>query len=150
VYRHTQFGTPIVAGTVLALAGATAVVASLSKQTLAAAPWLVVALYGLIALAFVLFFRLTVVVDDEAVKAVFGVGAIRRAVPIADIRAAHIVRTRPWWGWGVRLTAAGWLYNVGGRRAVRLELDGARPVLIGSDEPETLKAAIDARLAAGR
>src|SRR5512134_158487 len=70
VYRHTQFGTPIVAGTVLALAGATAVVASLSKQTLAAAPWLVVALYGLIALAFVLFFRLTVVVDDEAVKAV--------------------------------------------------------------------------------
>jgi hypothetical protein len=145
-YRHSQAGTPILVGTILALVGATALVAALSKHTLAAAPWLVVALFAVIAAAYALFFRLRVVVDQRAVDAAFGIGVVRKVVPLGDILRADIVRTRLWWGWGIHWTPAGWLYNVGGRRAVRLELRDARPVMIGSDEPEALKAAIDARL----
>jgi hypothetical protein len=44
-------------------------------------------------------------------------------------------------------TPSGWLYNVSGRVAVRLEMISQRPVMFGSDEAERRKAAIDARLA---
>jgi hypothetical protein len=37
---------------------------------------------------------------------------------------------------------------VSGRDAVRVELRGERPVVIGSDDADALKAAIDARIAA--
>ena len=37
----------------------------------------------------------------------------------------------------------GWLYNVSGRRAVELELPGGRTFTIGTDEPDTLLAAIE-------
>ena len=60
--------------------------------------------------------------------------------------AAYV--TRVWWGYGIHWTPSGWLYNVAGRHAVRLEVRGGRALMIGTDEPDALKAAIDARLAA--
>lgn len=147
-YRHTQFGTRIAIGTVLGLVLATIVVASMSKSTLAAAPWLVVALYGVLGAGYALFYRLTVTVDADRVLAVFGVGLLRKEVALADIRRVDVARTRVWWGFGIHWTPSGWLYNVGGRWVVRLELSRDRPVMIGTDEPELLAAAIEARLAA--
>jgi hypothetical protein len=144
VYRHSQFGVPIAVATLIGLAGATAVVASLSKATLEAVPWLVGGLYGVLALAYLMFFRLVVTVDGESIRAAFGIGWIDKTVAIREVIATEVVRVRRWWGWGLHWTPAGWLYNAGGRRAVRLVLSTERPVMIGSDEPEALKAAIDA------
>ena len=56
------------------------------------------------------------------------------------------MRTPSWWGWGLHWTPSGWLYNVSGRAAVRLEMKSERPVMVGSDEAELLKDAIDLRL----
>jgi hypothetical protein len=144
LYRHVQFGTPIAVGTLVGVAAATAVVGSLSRSTLDAVPWLVVALYGVLVVGYLLFFRLVVTVDRTRIRASFGIGWIAKDVPLDAVLASEIVRTRRWWGWGIHWTPAGWLYNVGGRRAVRLELKADRPVMIGSDEPEALKAAVDA------
>jgi hypothetical protein len=145
-YCHTQHGRQIVLGTVFGLALALVVVASLSRETLAAVPWLVAALFAILVATFALFFRLTVQVDRETVAAVFGIGLVRKTVPIADIRRVDLVRTRIWWGFGIHWTPSGWLYNVGGRWAVRLQLASDRPVMIGTDEPDALKAAIEAAL----
>ncbi len=147
-YRHSQFGTPIAAGTAAGVVLGTLVVASLSKSTLEAAPWLVVALYAVLIGPLVLFGRLTVTVDARRVLAVFGVGLVRKEVSLSEIRRIEVGRARRWWGYGVRWTPSGWLYNVAGRRVVRLELASERPVMIGSDEPEALAAAIEARLRA--
>lgn len=146
-YRHSQFATPMAVATALGLAVATGGVALLSRETLDAAPWLVVALYALLLGAFALFWRLTVEVDGGALRAVFGVGLVRRTVDLADVVRADAIRTRVWWGYGVHWTPSGWLYNVAGRDAVRLELRAERAVMIGTDEPDALKAAIDAALA---
>lgn len=143
-YSHTQFGTAIAAGTVIGVTGATVVVLSLSRATLDAAPWLVAALYGVLVGAFAIFYRLKVEVDAEEVRAVFGIGLYRKTIALASVVRTDIVRTRLRWGWGIHWTSAGWLYNVAGRHAVRLELAAERPVMIGTDEPERLKAAIDA------
>jgi hypothetical protein len=148
VYRHSQFATPMAVGTALGLGVALAGLATLSAATLASAPWLVAALFAVLLGAFALFWRLVVEVDGRAVRATFGVGLIRRSVPLADVRRAEVIRTRVWWGYGVHWTPSGWLYNVAGRDAVRLELHGGRAVMIGTDEPDALKSAIDAALRA--
>ena len=140
-------GWSVVAGSAVGFALALLVTLSLSASTLAAAPWLVVALFGLLALGLLTYATLTIDVDDDRILARFGIGLIRKSIPVADIMRCEIVRTPVWWGWGLHWTPSGWLYNVSGRAAVRLELKGQRPLMIGSDEAERLKAAIDARLA---
>jgi hypothetical protein len=148
VYSHSQFGWPMAVGTALGIALATLVILSVSNDTRASAPGAVIALYATLGIAFLLFYRLRVTVEPDAIQAVFGIGLVRKKVPVADIVRADVVRTRVWWGYGIHWTPSGWLYNVAGRYAVRLEVQAGRAVMIGTDEPEALKAAIDARLAA--
>jgi hypothetical protein len=147
-YRHTQFGWVIAAGTVAGLAAATLLTVSLSAPTISAARWMIVALFGILAAAFVLFATLTVEVDAQGVRIRFGVGLIRRSVPAADIVRCDIVRTPIWWGWGLHWTPSGWLYNVSGRDAVRIEVRRERAVMVGSDDAPALKQAIDGLLRA--
>jgi hypothetical protein len=130
--------------TALGLGTAVAAVAWLSPSTLSAARWPIAGLFALLLGAFALFWRLVVEVDGRAIRATFGVGLIRKSVQLGSVRRVDVVRTRVWWGYGVHWTPSGWLYNVAGRDAVRLEIDGARAVMIGTDEPGALKAAIDA------
>jgi len=140
-------GWAVIVGSVVGLGLALLVTLSLSAATLVAVPWLVVALFGLLALGLLAYATLTVDVDAENVRVRFGIGLIRKSIPLSDIARCEIVRTPSWWGWGMHWTPSGWLYNVSGRAAVRLEMVSQRPVMIGSDEAERLKAAIDARLA---
>jgi hypothetical protein len=147
LYRHRQIGWKLVAGTLLGFGVAIGMTFTLSPATRAAAPWLLHALYGLLALGLALFSTLTVEVDQDEIRVRFGIGFYRRAVPLADVLRSEIVRTKLWWGVGLRWTPAGWLYNIGGREAVRLELVRERPVMIGSDDAAQLKSVIDAQLA---
>ena len=110
--------------------------------------WTPLLLVGLLAISLGLFGWLTVTVDTRDVRLSLGLGLLRRAVPVAEIATCQRIRTRLWWGWGLRWTPAGWLYNVSGREAVRLELARERPVIIGSDDADGLKAAIDASVSA--
>ena len=142
-----QTGWAVIVGSAVGLGLALLVTLSLSAATLAAVPWLVVALFLLLAFGLAAYVTLTVEVDAERVLARFGIGLIRKSIPLTDIARCEVVRTPSWWGWGMHWTPSGWLYNVSGRAAVRLEMTSQRPVMIGSDEAERLKAAIDARLA---
>ena len=137
----------MIVGSAVGLGLAMLVTLSLSAATLATVPWLVVALFGLLALGLLAYATLTVEVDAENVRVRFGIGLIRKSIPLSDIARCEIVRTPSWWGWGIHWTPSGWLYNISGRAAVRLEMTSQRPLMIGSDEAERLKAAIDARLA---
>jgi len=145
-YRHTQFGWVIAGGTVVGLAMATLLAVSLSAGTIAATRWMIVALFGVLAAAFVLLGTLTVEVDADGVRLRFGIGLVRRSVPAADIVRCEIVRTPVWWGWGLHWTPSGWLYNVSGREAVRIDVRRERSVIVGSDDAPALKQAIDGLL----
>ena len=136
------------AGTAVLLGLAVGLTLSLSPATRAAAPWLIYGLFAIIALTVALFAALTVEVDATEIRVRFGVGLVGKTIAVADVVRCERLRTRIWWGWGLHWTPSGWLYNVGGRDAVRVILVHERPVIIGSDEAERLKAAIDARIAA--
>lgn len=106
---------------------------------------------GLIVLAVVAlllanFGSLTVRMDETAVKLRFGVGLIRRTIPLGRIQTAARVRNRWWYGWGIRLTPHGWLWNVAGLDAVELRFTEGGVFRIGTDDPEGLEAALEAHL----
>jgi len=77
----------------------------------------------------------------------FGVGWPRFRFALDRIVAVETVRNAPWWGWGIRLTPRGWLFNVSGLDAVEVEFVDGNRVRIGTDDPQGLAAAIRDALA---
>lgn len=133
-YQHTQmapfiliFVVPMLVAVVLA-----------SGDSWAAG--LIVSAMGLVVLMSL--YGLTTIVSDEHVEVRFGVGLIRRRIPLARIRSAAVVRTPWYYGWGIRLTHRGWLWNVWGLRGVEVTYVDRGHFRIGSDEPERLAAEI--------
>jgi hypothetical protein len=108
--------------------------------------WVPLAVGLILALTAWLFGSLTVTIDEEKIVAAFGPGWPHKAVPLAQVRGVRQVRNSWWYGWGIRITPHGWLYNVSGLDAVELELLGGRSLRIGTDEPERLVVAIEAAL----
>ena len=97
-----------------------------------------------IVLVGLLFGWLTVHIDNRRLLIKMGIGLIRRAIPLSSIRAFAPVTNRWYYGWGVRLTPYGMLYNVSGLRAVEILFESGRRVRIGTDEPEALVRALSA------
>jgi hypothetical protein len=93
-----------------------------------------------------LFYSLTVEVTDRDIRIRFGIGVVERRFPLADIQAVKPVRNRWYYGWGMRLTPHGWLYNVEGLDAVELAMSTWRHVRIGTDKPVRLTKAIRAAI----
>ncbi|MDJ0974885.1 MAG: DUF6141 family protein [Planctomycetota bacterium] len=71
-----------------------------------------------------------------------------RRIPIRKITSCEARTYRPireYGGWGIRYGGKrGWAYNVRGNQGVQLEIEDARPLLIGSQKSEALAAAINA------
>jgi|YNPMSStandDraft_1061717.scaffolds.fasta_scaffold40215_3 hypothetical protein len=140
-YKHRQIGTV----TLLSLgAGALVVIGSMifgGHHPIA----LVVLLILLVTL--VLFYCLTIEIGNGVLKWSFGPGIIRKSVPLKDIRSATAVRNHWIYGWGIRYTPSGWLYNVSGLDAVEIELQNGKRFRLGTDEPEQLVRAIEHAIA---
>ena len=139
-YRHTQFGTVIVITTV-AIIPLAALPAWLAGIAIAA--WLIL---GSMVVVLSLFASLTVEIDAEHLRIRFGIGLIRKRFPLDQIDTCRPVKN-PWiYGWGIRLTPHGWLYNVSGQEAVELKMKSGKTCRIGTDEPEVLTAALQEAL----
>jgi len=132
-YRHTQFGWILLA---FAFGVMPILMMVLGDSRTVSLPFF---LSGIIAL---LFGTLTVTVDDKRISWRFGIGLIRKSLPVAAVASFRPVRNRWWYGWGIRITPLGWLYNVSGLSAVALTLKDGRGVLIGTDEPDALQNAL--------
>ena len=92
-----------------------------------------------------LFAHLRVSVHDTAVTVNFTTGWPRREVCLDDIAQTSMVTMSAVYGWGIRAVPGGWLWRAAGRRAVRIDRVSGRALIIGSDQPEALVAAIDDR-----
>ena len=142
-YKHTQVGYVLLgafgAGTLLTLG-----ILIKKPHPLSLAIAIALPVIGAV------FATLTVEVDERRLAFAFGPGILRRSIPIAEIESATVVHNPWWYGWGIRITPHGLLYNVSGTAAVEIRrADGSR-VRIGSDEPDALLAAIEEALAKSR
>ena len=135
-YRHTQVGYLMIG---VLLAGAACISASLVFGN---GPHALVFAVGVLGLCLLLFPTLTAVVQGDRLCCFFGVGLIRREIPVRDILSVSVVRN-PWiYGMGLRLIPGGWLWNVSVGDAVELRLRDGKRFRIGTDEPGVLREAI--------
>jgi hypothetical protein len=102
-----------------------------------------VAVFAALAVCLVLFASLTVKVDSRDVSLSFGIGIIRKKFPVSGIDSAGIVRNPWYYGWGIRKTPDGWLYNVSGMIAVELRMNSGERYRIGTNDPSGLLNAIE-------
>ena len=135
-YRHTQVGW-VILGVVAAILAF--VWSRLPPEAAAAA---LLPLLLITALTVLVFSVLTVEVGAEAIRLRFGIGLVRKRIPLAEVKSWQAVRN-PWYtGWGIRLGPGYVLWNVSGRDAVELALASGRRFRVGTDEPAELTAAL--------
>jgi hypothetical protein len=89
-----------------------------------------------------LFGGLTTRVGTDSLDLAFGVGIIKKSVPLKNIESAEAVRNRWWYGFGIRLTPHGWMWNMKGLSAVELTYKTGKKFRVGTTDPEGLLAAL--------
>ena len=100
----------------------------------------------ILVIIFPLFSKLTVTIEDQMLKLRFGIGLIRKKFLLNEMESSRVVRNPWYYGWGIRLTPHGWLYNVSGFFAVEIKMKTKKKFRIGSDAPEELHRAIQMQM----
>ena len=109
--------------------------------------WAAVIALGTLVLVTALFLAasLETTVDRETISIAFHFLWPHRRILIFDVRNAEATKYRPlldYGGYGVRLGFRGWAFNVSGDEGVLVETKDGSRVMIGSQRPKELEAAI--------
>ena len=104
--------------------------------------WIAFVVLIILGVCLVLFATLTVVIDEDVLEIRFGPGVIRKKFPLKDIESCRVVKNPWYYGWGIRLTPHGWLYNVSGFHAVEIKMKTGKKYRIGTDVPNDLEKTI--------
>jgi hypothetical protein len=96
------------------------------------------------------FYRIALVTEvyDDEIKVQFVWMWKPKHIPFRNIVRLEAVTYHPireYGGWGIRIGSNGWAYNISGNRGVRLHYADGGEFLIGSQRPEELAQAIQAR-----
>jgi hypothetical protein len=93
-----------------------------------------------------LFFNLTIEVDDKNLRMYFGIGVISKRYKLDDIIGCKPISYIPF-GWGIRWRPGVILYNVSGYKAIELNIRGKRhKIWIGTDKPQEIADHINNKL----
>ena len=135
-YEHTQIGYFLLSlySAVVLFMGYLNIVTNFHPLTFAA----------LIIMLIVLgiFSRLTVLVDDQMIKIQFGLRVVRKVFQLKEIEGYRVVKNPWYYGWGIRFTPRGWLFNVSGLSAIELQMANGKRYRIGTDDPDNLAKAL--------
>lgn len=97
-----------------------------------------------IIICLLIFYKLTIDIDDEYVAFRLGIGLVKKKYALKDIAECRPVKNNLLYGIGIRLTPGGWLYNVSGLYAIELTFKNKKSkVRIGTDKPEELSQTIN-------
>ncbi len=159
VFREEQrFTQPwlwalLLGGLTLALATTYPVVAKLQQQQVCQVPlsiWLSLAFPATFMLLIVILFaktRLVTEVRPDGIAVSFRPFQFRtKTISFSEISEYQAVTYRPileYGGWGIRRGRNGYAYNVSSNKGLLLTLKSGRTFLIGTQQPERLKAAVD-------
>ena len=91
------------------------------------------------AICLLIFYKLTIYLNDSSISFKLGIGLITRKYMITDIQSCKAVRNDPLSGIGIRMIPGGWLYNVSGLNAIELTFKNKKSkVRIGTDKPDEI------------
>lgn len=135
-YQHRQVGHLIIVALTVALLLIAALMAINGFN------WIAFAVLIILGASLVLFASLTVVLWEDLLEIRFGPGVIRKKFHLKDIESCQVVKNPWYYGWGIRLTPHGWLYNVSGPYALEIRMKTSRKYRIGTDVPHELEEAV--------
>ncbi len=136
IYEHSQTGTGVIGLLGAGLLFTGGVMGSRGPDAT------LVVVFFVLAVCLFLFCRLMVRVGADCLEVRLHGGIRVRRVFLRDI-TSHRPITYPWfYGWGIRLVPGGWLIGVSGRQAVEIVQSDHRRLLVGTDEPDVLDAAL--------
>lgn len=144
-YKHTQIGYYLIfiMGIAILICGSLSFVFDQHQHSGAQfGGWLCGIVTLILLICLLLFYQLTVEITDTRLRFRFGLGLIRKTIPLDQIVSAVPVRNSWLAGWGIHHVGSGWLYNVSGMDAVEIELESGKKLRIGTDEPKQLTEAI--------
>lgn len=144
-YKHTQVGYVIL----VSMGLAAALCVALNLWTSDAGPPLLIAA-AILIICGVLFASMTIEIRGGRLRWRFSPGLIRKSVALDQIESVKLWQMHGLGGWGIHWTREGWLYNVSGRQGVHVILKTGKQFILGSDEPETLCATMQAALRDGQ
>jgi hypothetical protein len=136
-YRHTQFGTLVLVSLIIGICLVLLISSNKGSRSLT------IFLISILFICIVLFYSLTVEIEDSILKIIFGIGLIQKKIDLTEVKSAKAVRNHWYYGWGIRLTPHGWLFNVSGLDAVEIILSSGKTYRIGTDRPQELTEAIN-------
>ncbi len=143
-YEHTQVGYLVIVAMTAALAMIGFVLSNSGIN------WIALSVMVVIAVALVLFSSLTVIIREDEMEVRFGPGPICKRFKLHDIASCRVVKNHWYYGWGIRLTPHGVLFNVSGFYAVEIQLRTGSKFRIGTDVPQELEAALREALPLGK
>ena len=85
---------------------------------------------------------LTTEVSESSVHLSFGLGLIHRTIDRSTIARVIQVRNSWWYGFGIRYTPHGWMWNASGLDAIEITYKNDKKFRIGTDDPEGLLKAL--------
>lgn len=140
-YRHTQYGALmfivfLITGVLIAVV-AVAIIAE--GRMLAAVIMILGYLLGL-----GMFYSSTIEISEEKLKFWFGIGIVRKTFVLSEIQSSKEVDIPWYYFWGVKSIPGGWLWSIAPGTGVEIVLKNGSIVLLGTNQPEKLKQAVDA------
>ena len=91
-----------------------------------------------------MFYGMTVIITDSQILIRLGIGLITRKINLSEIISVDTKKYPAYFGYGIRITPGGILYNVNGRHAVEIRLKNKKNVIwIGTNDWENLKTVIE-------
>lgn len=139
LYSNKQIGTAL-----LLIMGSTIFInLYIAMTSNNAVMWLVTFLLSLVAF---LFYSLNIQVTSTAISWAFGPGFWKKSINIDSIKSAKIIKTRWFYGLGIRLIPTGWLYLVSGTTAIELNLKSGSKVSLGTNDAPRLLQVLQSQL----
>ncbi len=139
-YHKTQYGTGIIVMLGLAIV-ACLMGAKVTWQNYYIMLNPMASMSVLLAFALLLFYKLTIEIDEQTITARLGIGLIKREARLMEIERESIRKVNvPWYyGTGLRFTPQGILFNVNFGSAIHFRAAG-KNFFVGTDEFEIIKS----------
>jgi len=147
--KYTQFGTfsvTIMLPLFLLFSGL------LIKSGLSNSPdfYILLILVIVFLICLLVFYKLTIIIDDKFVTFKLGIGLVSKSYKIADLKSCKPIATSVWNGIGIRMLPNGWLYNVSGLKAIELQFANKKSIVqIGTNKPDEISQLIQSLIGRG-
>ncbi len=84
----------------------------------------------------ILFYSLTITITETELIAYFGIGVIKKRIPLESILYCTPTKINIFYGWGIKKVRRGWMFNISGLKVVDLELRNGKRFVIGCNNPQ--------------